>query len=1443
MNFNKILDFKILIPLITLTLILIALVSVSSEWDTGYSLKLICPDKIPSGENLNISLISISSETKHYKKPIEVKIISQLDNKEINKIRSFMEIPGTVSMEIPTSELSPGIYRISVDLKGIDIITHVLYINETDYDAEVYDLKLQTDRPKYQPGQTIKTRAVLLRNGKPIGIERVVEFKITDKSKKNLFKNTIIASKYGVASTEFVLPENISPGNYYINASFGNYANTTQRILVDRYVLPPFIVEMNIDNNIAVHGVPIKGRIKVTQSTGQSITDCNVKVSALIPDDTCFPVKTIIADNNSDGTYDFKFSKEMVPPEYMKSSLFHITANVEDSSGHWEEISQDLPINKLSIPFNVFIIPEQGVLKQGIENRVFLVCAYGDGTPVSEATIKAEAGKESVEGITSKYGVYIWNVKPENDYWSPCIEVESTVGEKVDITKRIKTSNKNDILTLSFSELEIFPGKNILLHVDGLIADKNAVIDIRSLLTLEQLWSKSFIPNNKSLELSIDTKNWPKGIIVAGAWQVTGSGDLSLGEAAAFAKKESSDVKTYLTIAKHAVAPGQPNYLKIEATSSDGIPIKGVAGINITDKRNSEKYQIESFSWNESFESVTQETQFFKPNPDLPEYIVVSLFRPKTINPVLPTEDKRTDAVLLAYAASESVPKWIVEEYNSLNDGLKDEQILWSNLAGNLFFVLFVLFIVLMLRMLCFLEKYIMIRTLIYLALIILLFIMAIPNFLCFQVRGGGGAHYSSRKISSEEGAYRFSSVCISNRTSHIRQDFPETLLWIPEIELNEEGTAEIEIPSSDSLTQWVVDTRIHDLDGRFGRERLTFSSYKNLEIEPDIPLFLVVGDTIQLPLRITNHSTTDQEVFLNAEIEGGLKLTDENWEKEIVVPANSIKNVTLSLESIFAPSGKITLFAYSKEFSDAVEHSIRIISNLEKKHSVFAERSSGEWMGTIEYPQGAVEGTVESEVTVSINSTPFLYQSLPIWKKLLRKPYGCFEQTSSAAYPNTMVLKAADALDLEGTEIYEKALHLVKESYNRLKTFEVSGGGFSLYGKSPANLELSAYGLLIFSDMSEIIDVDPGIIERTSAYINRNLKSDTLSNNQLAYTAWALSQTGNKKYIPEWLDEKVRLQSEVENDPYRLALLCCTLDTLDPDSEHTINARKRLASMVKKDGTRCWWSSSGCTMMYSYGSYSNIQATALAVQVFAKNGPGTELVDGAEEWLCSKMNGSGSWGTTQTTVQVLKALITRAKLLKESLPCQINIDCDEKNICAELNSDNPEISFSLRLDSNNTKTINISTEPKISFLVKINTSYETPWNISDNSTGFIKLSADDPEYISESGSYKTNLNISWNNNGIGRFPLLSIPVPGGYSCTDLSKSAIANIDGVEKVEITGELMFVYLDNIKSGSDIVIPIELTNKYKGTFHTPPVEAYLYYQPNLKSQLAWGPWTSY
>src|SRR5208283_4112035 len=63
-------------------------------------------------------------------------------------------------------------------------------------------------------------------------------------------------------------------------------------------------------------------------------------------------------------------------------------------------------------------------------------------------------------------------------------------------------------------------------------------------------------------------------------------------------------------------------------------------------------------------------------------------------------------------------------------------------------------------------------------------------------------------------------------------------------------------------------------------------------------------------------------------------------------------------------------------------------------------------------------------------------------------------------------------------------------------------------------------------------------------------------------------------------------------------------------------------------------------TGVYSTGSSAAIETTGLAAQALLKWGEASETVRKALNFISSKKEASGNWGTTQATIMALRALL-----------------------------------------------------------------------------------------------------------------------------------------------------------------------------------------------------------
>ena len=69
-----------------------------------------------------------------------------------------------------------------------------------------------------------------------------------------------------------------------------------------------------------------------------------------------------------------------------------------------------------------------------------------------------------------------------------------------------------------------------------------------------------------------------------------------------------------------------------------------------------------------------------------------------------------------------------------------------------------------------------------------------------------------------------------------LRQFFPETLFWLPEVETDADGRAQLTIPVADTITTWRVSVVASDKEGNLGSAQAALRVFQDFFVEPDLP-------------------------------------------------------------------------------------------------------------------------------------------------------------------------------------------------------------------------------------------------------------------------------------------------------------------------------------------------------------------------------------------------------------------------------------------------------------------------------------------------------------------------------------------------------------------------------------------------------------------------------
>jgi hypothetical protein len=220
-----------------------------------------------------------------------------------------------------------------------------------------------------------------------------------------------------------------------------------------------------------------------------------------------------------------------------------------------------------------------------------------------------------------------------------------------------------------------------------------------------------------------------------------------------------------------------------------------------------------------------------------------------------------------------------------------------------------------------------------------------------------------------------------------LRQYFPETLYWNPEVLTDEGGFVSLEIPMADSITTWRLTALASSQDGRLGFTTRGVRVFQDFFVDVDLPVSLTQGDEISIPVGVFNYLPDAQEVRLVVEPESWFELLDPDLaEQTLTIASNDIEVVYFPIRVIKFGRRGFQVTAWGEQMSDAVRRQVNVVPD--GKEFRFTE---SDWLREDEefdvgIPPEAVPDTGYVEVKVYPGVMSQVIEGL---EKILRLPNG----------------------------------------------------------------------------------------------------------------------------------------------------------------------------------------------------------------------------------------------------------------------------------------------------------------------------------------------------------------------------------------------------------------------------------------------------------------------
>jgi uncharacterized protein YfaS (alpha-2-macroglobulin family) len=1354
---------------------------------------------------------------------------------------------------------------------------------------------LTTDKPLYQPGQTIHIRALALKmpdlvpaSGEPVILE------VSDSKGNKVHKFEMPLNEFGIASTDFILADEVNTGLYTVKAILGD-TQTEKKVTVDKYVLPKFKIAIKTQKDYYGPGEILKGEIQSDYFFGKPVEGGKVIITA-----SKFEIQ-FEEFNKTEGTLDKNghYSFELKLPAYFAGTPLEegkasvkLDVAVIDNADHRQDKTAMVPISKESIL--LYALPESGKLKQNLNNTVYLLARYPDGSP-APCQINC-AGKNYP---TDEAGIAVVQLaaksKPLN----------------LQVTAKDKKGNQG----LKYFNLEYEPGEDSILmrtdkalytvgdpmKLDFYTTQPEGTVFLDIIKEGQTILSRSIQLKDAHGQIQVPLDETMSGNLLLHSYLITRTGNIIRDTRWIFANP-ANDLIIKIRPDKDIYRPGEPAALGIQVTEKKGQGVPTALGISIVDEA---VYALQEMQPGLEKIYFLLEKEILEPRYEIhgfdPQRIILHksdieekaeewapaqqqearvLFAasvpaaanlPPVTNSISPKLEAYNDALEIRIGKIQAkVQKALQSYYNRYKEYpgktegyealirkgfLKERDLLdpWGTP--------------------CKVEPIEWSQTLTPFNLH-----SAGPDKV-FNTGDDITVNYYrySRKFKNEmpqfgEGFFAeekaagrlmvLDSLEVPSAAAkpeqakeepRLRMYFPETLYFNPCFLTDMTGKGTLKLKMADSITSWRLTALASGKKGQMGSITTPIRVFQDFFVDIDLPVTLTQNDQVSIPVAVYNYLPSTQKVRLELTKADWFELQDEAV-KTVEIQKDQVKAVYFTIKVKGLGYHPLQIKAYGEKMSDAIQRSIEVMPDGKETLVSYSERLTGNVNQNVQIPADAVAGA--SKILVKIYPGLFS-QVVEGLDSMFRMPFGCFEQTSSVTYPNILVLRYLKQTGQLTPEVEMKAKQYINIGYQRLLSYEVNGGGFEWFGNPPANQILTAWGLMEFNDMAKVHTIDPNIISRTREWLLNKQQADgswnpdaaylhaeswqNIQNSKTlvtAYITWSLSEIG---YKGEKLDKAVKyIEAHYQDsqDAYTLALIANALANAAPDSPALDKVFDKLMALKKEKGEKTWWETGGQTVTYTHGSAANVEVTSLVCLAMMKTDRSPNTVTQALNYIISAKDTNGNWGSTQGTILALKTLLTSLNNLSEKVDASIDVLINGKPAgTVQVTPKNSDVMRMLDLgDKTQTGSNNVELKFKGtgSMMYQIIGKYYLPWTDIQPARPILDIKVDyDKTSLEKNDLVTAHVSVTNTKPAAANMVIIDLGIPPGFEVIPADFEKMVEQKTIQKYTLTGRQIIVYLEKIPGNKTFNLDYQLKAKFPIKAQTPPSSAYEYYNPENKS----------
>ena len=487
-----------------------------------------------------------------------------------------------------------------------------------------------------------------------------------------------------------------------------------------------------------------------------------------------------------------------------------------------------------------------------------------------------------------------------------------------------------------------------------------------------------------------------------------------------------------------------------------------------------------------------------------------------------------------------------------------------------------------------------------------------------------------------------------TGQATNYRSLFATTAAFMPDVELDARGMAEVEFKLPDNLTTFRLMAVAASPDGRFGSSDSRIEATKPLIVRPGLPRFLSVGDHFDARAVVQAvEQSVGGQVHVDVSVTGPVVI-EGDVTQALTLDAGRAMPVTFKARAV-APGTAIFAFKArggAGDPGDAVEVEVPVQWPAPARRAVSiqhlnADRAASEM--EVRLPQTVRDDVGGLTVTLAPSE---LGQLVPGLRYLIDYPYGCVEQTTGTTLP-LLVLRALDAgFTLPGIASAD-VLVKAQAGLDRLRTMQTASGGLGYWpGDAKPHAWGSVYGgfALVLGSRSPGLAVPQANLDRLLDYLRTILNGTAETNRDYwraeldvvkPFAAYILALAGR----PEASFHATLFEQRQKLPDFAKAFLALAIREAKGDpSQVTALVEDILANRTEAEGTMLLRRSDGS--YYDSTMDSDARSTAIALMALLEAAPADPRVALLAQGLIGARGEGGTWGwDTQATAFATMAL------------------------------------------------------------------------------------------------------------------------------------------------------------------------------------------------------------